>query len=175
MTELAHSVLEPLWEDREFILSRGVRDGDRSPILVETPALAQPAPGSLQRLEHAYGLREELDPAWAARPLELVWNQGRPALVLEDPGGESLARLVGRPWEVRPLLRIAISLAVALGRLHARGLIHKDIKPAHILVNPATGEVKLTGFGIASRLPRERPVPEPPEVIAGTLASPVKV
>src|SRR2546422_10638680 len=170
MTERSHSVLESLWEDGEFILSRAVRDGDRSPILLETPALAQPAPGSLQRLEHAYALREELDPAWAARPLELVWNQGRPALVLEDPGGEPLARFVGRPWEVRPLLRIAISLAVALGRLHARGLIHKDIKPAHILVNAVTGEVWLTGFGITSRLPRERQAPTPPEVIARTLA-----
>src|SRR5262249_37396407 len=170
MMELSHSVPEPLWGDGEFILFRGVRDGDLSPILVETPALEQPAPGSLQRLEHAYGLREELDPAWAVQPLELVWNQGRPTLLSADPGGELLPRPVGQPWQVPPFLRIAIGLAVALGRLHARGLIHKDIKPAHILVNPATGEVWLTGFGIASRLPRERPVPEPPELMAGTLA-----
>src|SRR6266446_438896 len=170
MTELAHSVLEPLWEDGEFILSRGVRDGERSPLLLETPALAQPAPGSLQRLEHAYGLRGELDPAWAARPLELVWSQGRPTLLLADPGGELLARLLGYPWELTQFLRIALGLAGALRQLHARGLIHKDIKPAHILVNPATGEVWLTGFGIASRMPRERPVPEPPEMMAGTLA-----
>ena len=156
MTELARFRLEPLWEDGEFILSRAVRDGDRSPILVETPALAQPAPESLQRLEHAYGLRSDLDPAWAAQPLELVWNHGRPMLLLTDPGGEPLARLVGQPWEVRPFLRVALGLAVALGRLHAQGLIHKDIKPAHILVNTATGQVWLTGFGIASRLPRER-------------------
>jgi serine/threonine protein kinase len=46
----------------------------------------------------------------------------------------------------------------------------KDIKPTNILVNGATGEVKLTGFGIASPLPRERPSPEPPETIVGTLA-----
>src|SRR5882724_11046290 len=170
MTDLSGYVFKPLWEDGEFLLSRGVRDGERSPLLVLSATSAQPATGSLQRLEHAYGLREELDPAWAARPLELVWNQGRPTLVLEDPGGEPLARFVGRPWEVRPLLRIALSLAVALGRLHARGLIHKDIKPAHILVNPATGEAWLTGFGIASRMPRERPIPEPPEMMAGTLA-----
>src|SRR5207244_4871049 len=50
-----------------------------------------------------------------------------------------------------------------------RGLIHKDIKPPNVLVNSATGEVWLMGFGIASRLPRERQAPEPPEFIAGTL------
>ena len=54
--------------------------------------------------------------------------------------------------------------------MHQRGLIHKDIKPANILVNTASGEVRLTGFGIASRLPRERQAPAPPEFIAGTLA-----
>src|SRR5262249_22432786 len=78
--------------------------------------------------------------------------------------------LLGTPWEVTPFLRVAIGLAVTLGQLHTRGLLHKDIKPAHILANTTTGEVWLTGFGIASRLPREHPAPEPPEVIAGTLA-----
>src|SRR5213075_1020810 len=58
----------------------------------------------------------------------------------------------------------------ALRQLHERGLIHKDIKPANVLVNSATGEVWLTGFGIASRLRRERQSPGPPEIIAGTLA-----
>src|SRR5436309_1049842 len=170
MTELSGSVFEPVWQDGEFVLSRRMRDGERSPLLVLSPALAQPALGSLRRLEHAYGLRDELDPAWAVRPLALVHHHGRPALLLEDPGGELLIGLLGQPWAVRPFLRIALGLADALGQLHARGLIHKDLKPAHILVNTATAEVRLTGFGIASRVPRERPVPEPPEVIAGTLA-----
>ena len=72
--------------------------------------------------------------------------------------------------EVGNFLRLAIGIAAALGKVHQRGLVHKDIKPANILVNRTTGEVKLTGFGIASRLPRERQAPAPPESIAGTLA-----
>src|SRR3954453_8397945 len=170
MTEPSGSKLETLWEDTEFVLSRGVRNGEPSPLLVVAPASAQPSPGSLARLEHAYALRDELDPAWAARPLSLVRDRGRPTLLLEDPGGEPLARLLGRPWEITPFLRVAIGLATGLGRLHERGLIHKDVKPAHILVNVATGAAWLIGFGIASRLPRERQIAEPPEVIAGTLA-----
>src|SRR4051812_9381964 len=72
--------------------------------------------------------------------------------------------------EVGRFLHLAVALSAAFGRLHARGLIHKDIKPAHVIVDSATGRVWLTGFGIASRLPRERQAPEPPEIIAGTLA-----
>src|SRR5207302_187624 len=81
-----------------------------------------------------------------------------------------LDRLLGAPMEVRSFLHLAIAIAAALTQVHRRGLVHKDIKPANILVNRSTGEVKLTGFGIASRLPRERQAPAPPESIAGTLA-----
>jgi PAS domain S-box-containing protein len=163
-------VLEALWEDGEFVLSREVWDGERFPLLAVTPASAEPSPGTLARLQHAYTLREELDPAWAARPLSLELHRGRLTLLVADPGGEPLSRLLGQPWAIAPFLRVAIGLVWALGRLHKRGLIHKDIRPANILVNAATGAAWLTGFGIASRLPRERQVPAPPEVIAGTLA-----
>ena len=72
--------------------------------------------------------------------------------------------------EVGAFLRLAISVARAVGSLHVAGLIHKDIKPTNVLVNSETGDVWLTGFGVASRLRRERQSPEPPEIIAGTLA-----
>jgi predicted ATPase/signal transduction histidine kinase/ActR/RegA family two-component response regulator len=126
--------------------------------------------GRLERLEHEYALKPDLDAVWSARPIELSRHRNRLALVLEDPGGVVLDRLIGRPLGITGFLRIAISLAGALRQAHARGLIHKDIKPANILVDVASGGVWLTGFGIASRLPRERPNPDPPEVIAGTLA-----
>ena len=75
----------------------------------------------------------------------------------------------GQPIDLTRFLRIAIGLAAALGQAHRQGLIHKDVKPANALVDDS-GHVWLTGFGIASRLPRERLAPAPPEIIAGTLA-----
>src|ERR1700722_5408740 len=90
--------------------------------------------------------------------------------MLEDPGGEPLDGLLGAPMELGRFLRLAVCIATALGKFHQRGLVHKDLKPAHILVNCADRVVRLTGFGIATRLPRERQTPEPPETIAGTLA-----
>ena len=115
-------------------------------------------------------MKDELDAAWAVRPIELNGERDRPTPVLEDPGGEPLARLLGSPLEMELFLTLAIGIAGALGKVHQRGLIHKDLKPANILVGSADGHVRLTGFGIVSRLSRERQAPEPPETIAGTLA-----
>jgi PAS domain S-box-containing protein len=97
-------------------------------------------------------------------------HRDRTMLVLEDPGGSPLDQLLGQPLEIAFSLRLAISVSRAIEHLHQRDIIHKDIKPANVLVNPVTGRCWLTGFGIALRLPRERQAPEPPEFVAGTLA-----
>ncbi|MEY9161530.1 AAA family ATPase [Bradyrhizobium japonicum] len=162
-----------LWEDGERVFSRGWRlgeNGNRLAVLLVTPAADRPSPSTLDRLAHEYELRDELKGAWAAQPLALMRDAGRTVLVLDDQGGEPLGRLLGTPLEVESFLRLAIAVTSALGKLHQRGLVHKDIKPANILVNEATREVQLTGFGMASRFARERPSPYPPETITGTLA-----
>jgi PAS domain S-box-containing protein len=166
LKELSSYVFSPLREG-DFALHRGSGNG-LAPILLV--AAEETSLGSVERLEHEYALKAELDTDWAARPVALTHYNGRRTLVLEDPGGAPLDRLLGRPLEVSHFLHIAIPLAGAIRRVHERGLIHKDIKPANILVDAASGGVWLTGFGIASRLPREHQAPAPPEVIAGTLA-----
>jgi PAS domain S-box-containing protein len=164
--ELAGYAFSPLREG-EIALYRGSGNGVPPILLV---AAEQTSLDCIQRLEHEYALKSELDAGWAARPVALTRYNDRMALVLEDPGGAPLDRLLGRPLDVSHFLRVAIPLAAALGQVHQRGLIHKDIKPANILVDGASGGAWLTGFGIASRLPREHQAPAPPEVIAGTLA-----
>ena len=170
LIELSNYAFEPLRKGEEYILYSGWSDGELPAILVVAPVSEYPALESLERLEHEYSLRDELDSDWAARPLALTHHLGRTMLVLEDPGGVPLDGLLGGPLELARFLRLAAAISAALSKLHRRSLIHKDIKPANILVDSATGDVWLTGFGIASRLPRERQTPEPPEVIAGTLA-----
>jgi len=168
MTELSAYEFSRL-RDGQLTLSRGL-GGGLAPILLVAPAGDYPAQEYLQRLEHEYALRTELDADWAARPVELLRHEARPVLVLEDRGGEPLERLLGGPLDVAAFLHIAVPLAAALGQVHARGLIHNDVTPTNILVDVATDGVWLTGFGIASRSPREHRPPALPAVIAGTLA-----
>ena len=165
--------LQVSWEDGERVFCRGwLLDADRNrhAVLALLPATEHPSPAFLDRLAHEYALRDDLEAVDAVRPLELVRERGRTMLLLEDPGGEPLERSLRAPAAVGSFLRRAIGIAVALGKVHQRGLVHKEIKPANILLTGSNGEVRLTGFGNALRLPREWRSPEPPEFIAGTLA-----
>src|SRR2546426_55264 len=110
MLDVSNDSLEPVWDDGEFVMSRAMHTNGRAPMLLVTPVLAQPAPASLARLEHAYALRNELDSSWAARPVELIRHHGQLALVVEHPDGELLARLLGRRWDPPAFLRVAIGL-----------------------------------------------------------------
>jgi serine/threonine protein kinase len=103
--------------------------------------------------------------------MQLGRNADGSMLALEDPGGEPLDRVLGGPMKSGSFFGLAIGMASVLGKLHQRGLVHKDVKPANILLNEATGEVRFTGFVIVSGSVRERQVPHPPETIPGTLAT----
>src|SRR6266403_301361 len=172
--DLSQYAFDALHSDGDFVLSRGRErtsaTSHRRSILVKTTRSEQPRPETVRIMEHEFSLRAELDSTWAIRPLELTQYKGRTILILEDSGGEPLDRLLGTPMEMGNFLRVAIGASAALRQLHIRGLLHKDVKPANIMIELATGRAWLMGCGIASRLPRERQSPEPPEFIAGTLA-----
>src|SRR5258706_4946284 len=167
--ELSGYLLERLREDDEFILHRA-HSGQGPSLLLLAPVSTRPTTETLKKIEHEYSFHDDLDTTCAARPLALSQYNDQRVLVLEDPGGEPLHNRMQGPMEMNEFLRFAIGLASALGQVHRRQLIHKDLKPQNVLIDSATGQVWLTGVGVASRLPRERQSPEPPEFIAGTLA-----
>jgi serine/threonine protein kinase len=160
LIELSRHVFELLRRDDDSILSRGRNHEDSSHVLVLAPVKEEAGPENLKRLEHEYSLRADLDPAWAARPIGITFRWDRPVLVLEDPGGIPLDQLLGQGSDLGSTLRRAISLATAIGQLHQCGIVHKDIKPANVLVDPATGKAWLMGiwdrFAAAKRAPTSR-------------------
>src|SRR5258708_16470945 len=166
--ELLGYAVEPLRKDHEFVLYRGHSKEGPSVFLLTTVSL-RPQAETVKKLAHEYALREELDSAWAVRSLAIAELHGQTTLVLEDPGGDTLDRFLPGPMEMTQFLRFAVGLATALGGLHERELIHKDVKPANVLVDPAAGQVRVMGFGVGSPLPPERQAPAPPGFIARTL------
>src|SRR5580693_9576610 len=173
-SEISGYARECIREDEEFILYRAHANTAEVPsILLLTPASMRPRLESLKKIEHEYSLRRDFDSAWAVRPIALSRGNRREALVLDDL---VVSFSIGAPMETRQFLRIAVGLSSAFCQLHKQSLVHKDPKPSSVLVDKATGDAWkatgdawLAGFGIASRLPRERQPPGAPEFIAGPL------
>ena len=149
-------------------LYRGVRLVDEAPVLVQIAVRSTPP--IMARLQHEFDLRDQLDPVWAAQSLELQKGGSYPALIQHDPGGELLENLLGTAMPVALFLRLAMGITRAVAALHQREIIHKDLQPAHLLVDTSTGNTHLFGLGNASRVLREHQTPIPLEVISGNLA-----
>ncbi|MET0285860.1 MAG: AAA family ATPase [Polyangiales bacterium] len=160
---------ELLRADEDFTLYRTRPNGQPSVLaLLATDPLG--ANDSVEQLAHQWALAPQLKSPWAARPLDFVRHDGRPMLLLEDAGGVPLDRVIeGGTLTLAQQLQLAIQLSAALAQVHRQHLIHRDLRPANVLVDEAC-EVRLIGFGIASRLRSERQTPAPPELIAGSLS-----
>jgi predicted ATPase/GAF domain-containing protein len=162
-------IIGELRRDAELTLSRG-EDAQGRPVLLLAPASERPLPATLARLRHEFRLKGMLSPDWAVMPLTLSESGGRLVLVLDDGGWEPLAQVIGRqPADLERRLTLAVAAAEALSAMHGCGLIHKDISSAHLLVELATSTVRITGFGVASRILREQQHGAPGGAIVGSL------
>jgi predicted ATPase/signal transduction histidine kinase len=165
-----YEITEVLRESERTLIYRGFRRTDHLPVVLKVLRPRPPHPGAVDRLENEYRIAREVDTAAVVQPLALARVDGMTALVLEDFGGTALSQLLGEPMEPARFLHLAVAAAAALAELHRRGVIHRDIKPDNILVNEATGALKISDLGIASFLPREQQPTCNPALIEGTLA-----
>ncbi|PWC31069.1 AAA family ATPase [Azospirillum sp. TSO35-2] len=159
--------IETLTDDGDTVLMRAKRPGRPFSLLIRAPGPEERTAGGVRRLRHEHALAARLDPAWAVKPLDLVRHRGVEALTLGDPGGRPLGTLPDQSLSHR--LRIAVGMAQAVGRMHARGLVHRDLRPSNILVGEAD-RVRLTGFGSATMTALRQPAPAEPDEPTGTLA-----
>jgi serine/threonine protein kinase len=164
-----YTITEVVREDAITAVYRGVRREDQRPVVIKVLGPARQRPADIKRLEREYELGVRANAPGVVRPVALDTFNGQPALIMEDFGGRSLDLLVGRPMETGRFLGIAVPLAAALAGVHGQGIVHKDVKPQNILVNVATGEVRIADFGIASLLPREPQAVQPPRRVEGSL------
>jgi PAS domain S-box-containing protein len=171
MTSSEHyTIAESLYEGATTRLARGLRTYDGTPVVIKTLRGDAPSPRALERLRHEYAIVCQLDSRYALRPYALETHGAQPRLIFEGFGGQPLAHLLESPLEIGRFLDIAIQLAGALADIHRHGVVHNDIKPAHILLDPVSGALKLTGFGIAAHLARFQAAPGSADQIEGSLA-----
>ena len=126
MTESSGYTPEPLRGGPDFTFYRGRQHGTLSPVLAVALAAEQPAP-DLRRLKHEYSLVAEVVPAWSAGPLARTRHKGRTILVLKNPGGEPLDRVLdrghGQPLDLTRVPRIVIVWRPHFAQVHRRVLV----------------------------------------------------
>lgn len=179
MTNLAGCrVVETLREDNKTGIYRAVRrsaDGGEERVIIKALRAPFPALEDVAQLRHEYEIARSLALPSILQPLDLVPTKNGLALLLEDFGGQSLKDYLrihcpNKGVSIDFFFPVAISLSQTIAQIHSQGITHKDIKPDNILLNPATGQMKLGDFGIASQLASENPDSVLEPRMQGTLA-----
>ncbi len=152
------------------MLFRAVREADSLPVILKTPMAPFPGASESERYRREFAILQRLrDVRGVARPYAYERIHERPVLLLEKVQGEPLSESVGRPLELSRAIDLAISLASTLAEVHSRNVIHKDIKPSNIILEPS-GEARLIDFGAATLQKIEHLDAAPSHLIEGTLA-----
>ncbi|MEG4623216.1 AAA family ATPase [Microcoleus sp. w1-18aA5] len=166
-----YQIHSTLHEGIETIIYRGKIPTQQETTVLKILKAEYPTLDAITRIKHEYRIRQHLDHPGLVKVLSLETFDNRLGLLLEDFNGESLDRLMSRQkLEVITCLRFGIQLIKTLEYLHLQKIIHKDIKPSNIILNSQTGIIKLTDFGIASRLSKETPQINNINSIVGTFA-----
>ncbi|MGF1987107.1 MAG: AAA family ATPase [Nostoc sp. ZfuVER08] len=167
-----YSLSEQLYNGSRTIVYRGYRESDCLSVVIKLLKNPYPSFSELLSFRNQYTITKNLNSPLIVQTYSLEAYENGYVLVMEDFGGISL-----KEWRVRQsgqslmdFLEIAIALCNTLNILYQERIIHKDIKPSNILINPKTKQVKLIDFSIASLLPRETQTLVNPNILEGTLS-----
>ncbi|NEO85809.1 MAG: AAA family ATPase [Spirulina sp. SIO3F2] len=162
---------ELLYTGTRTLVYRAIHLSDAQSVIIKVLRNPHPTFNELVQFRNQYVITRNLEQPHIVQPLALQRYDNGYALVMPDEGAISLASYwQNAAHELRELLNIAIQLAEALHILAGQQIIHKDIKPANILIHPQTQQIQLIDFSIASLLPKEQRQLVNPKGLEGTLA-----
>ena len=164
-----YQLVEQLYSSPQSIVYKALQLTKQQKVIIKVLANDEPSAYELARFRNQYAITKSLSIPGIIRALSLEPYEGSQALVMEDCGGISLERYA-QPLTLASVLEIAIQLADILHDLHQHRVIHKDIKPANILIHPQFKQVKLIDFSVASVLPKETQALQSPQMLEGTLS-----
>lgn len=145
-----------LYEGTNSYIYQGFRNSDQLPVIIKVIKSDNPSLSTLNRLRTEYEALSRIDSPYVIKTFGLENVATKPILILENYEGKSLGDVQKiLNLDIQTALKIAIDVATALGEIHIKNVIHKDIKPQNILVNERLNQIKIIDFGIASLLSRE--------------------
>ena len=166
-----YQISEQLYNGSRTRVYRGFSQALQKTVIIKVLGNSHPDFHELVQFRNQYAIARHLEHPNITRPVALERYGNGYALVMPDNNAIALLDY----WQQssqnpREFLNIAIQLAGALHYLARQYIIHKDIKPANILIEPKTRQVKLIDFSISTLLPKEQQQLVSPNVLDGTLA-----
>ncbi|HSR99820.1 MAG TPA: AAA family ATPase, partial [Kofleriaceae bacterium] len=146
-----YRALERLHAGPRSTVDRAVRLADDRTVIVKQPTGQLVAAEALARLHHELEVLHAVRGPGVIEALEVIRDGSRAALVVEDFGSDLASALAGRRFSLAEALDVAAAVAAGLVRIHAAGVVHRDVNPSNLLYDPATRGVKLIDFDFASR------------------------
>ncbi len=151
---------------------RALRKEDGRRVVLKVLRPDCPALEEIARYKHEYSVLDRLkDLEGVIKSYGLQERHNSLVLVLEDFGARSLDKLIAsRRLSLNEFLDMAILIVQAVGDIHSANVVHKNINPSNIALNPQTRQLKIIDFGISTALSREVQTVRNPEVLEGDLA-----
>ncbi|MEW6077618.1 MAG: diguanylate cyclase [Thermodesulfobacteriota bacterium] len=166
-----YQLLEKLDETATSLVYRAIQESSGRRVIVKMLNTDNPSPSEIARFNREFELIRDIDDDAVIKVYDVISSDGKVALVLEDFDGVSLKKIATRAiLPLETFLKIGITIARVLDKLHKKNIIHKDIKPHNILFNENTGALKLTDFGISAELTHARDNITQAALVDGTLA-----
>jgi len=164
-------IVSQIYESANSLVYQGILKSNQQPLILKLLKEDYPTPAELYRYQQEYEITRRLNLEETIKAYELRKYENTQVMLLEDFGGESLKILLERrTFSVLEFLHLAIQITDALGKVHQNNVIHKDINPSNIVLNPQTGQLKIIDFGLSTILSQENPTLKSPNVLEGTLA-----
>jgi PAS domain S-box-containing protein len=169
LTLPGYTITDLFQEGTRSLIYWGVRVEDGYPVVIKGLRPENFTEYNIEQLKHEYTIAQQLNLPGTVKALALEFDRGLPYLILEDFGGRSLDRLLDQFREPSAFLKIALQIVNALAKIHQQHIVHKDIKPQNIIVNPEQNQVKIGDFGLAAFLPYEGQIVNNSHRIEGSL------
>ena len=165
---------ETLFQSDRTLVFRVLNPETQQTHIIKSLNIDHPTAGDLARFFHEYEILAQLSPLQGTLPaIEKLIYLDRHSFVFPDPGGTALAQLiskpVAKPLGLKDFFRVAISISQTLGRIHSKGIIHKDINPNNLISLPDFSQSWVIDYSIAAKTKRELQLQKPVQDLEGTL------
>nr|CRH04771.1 Putative serine/threonine kinase with two-component sensor domain [Candidatus Magnetococcus massalia] len=153
-------ILEILSDSGEYIVYRAQREGEDGEVVLKTLRAKYPQKDEIAEIQRDFQIAQRLHADGIIQVHDLIpYGHGTLAIEMEAFGlslNDFLLNKGGKTLPLDQFFPLAIRLAKILGYMHGKSIVHKDISPKNVLIEPDSGEIRLIDFGISSELSRER-------------------